>query len=189
MTAIELVILVDEHDNPIGTAEKLQAHRDNLCHRAFSVFIFRSASLVNNKQELKVLLQQRAAGKYHSPLLWTNTCCSHPRPGEDITHAGQRRLKEEMGIDVAVEPIGRFHYIAHFNNGLVENEVDHVLVGYYENDTINPNPNEVHAYRWVTLGDLAKELAANPEQFTPWLAKALEIVNANLDSIKFGSQN
>lgn len=169
MTATELVILVDEQDNPIGTAEKIAAHRENLCHRAFSVFIYRYSP------DLQVLLQQRAAGKYHSPNLWTNTCCSHPRPGEEIIAAGRRRLKEEMGIEAELRALGRFHYIAHFDNGLTENEVDHVLVGTLEG-VIEPNPEEVQDYRWVSIVELKKELEEEPERFTPWLKQALEIV-------------
>lgn len=174
MTAIEHVILVDKEDNPIGTAEKLQAHRDNLCHRAFSVFVFR------REPELQLLLQQRAADKYHSPLLWTNTCCSHPRPGEDILKAGERRLREEMGFVVPLRSVGRFHYIAHFNNGLSENEVDHVLVGDWENELFEPNAAEVAAYRWVSLPDLRAEMQSSPARFTPWLKEALQVVTAKI---------
>src|SRR5689334_15327319 len=124
MTATEQVILVDENDNPIGSAEKLAAHEQGgQRHRAFSVFIFRK------RDELEVLLQQRASHKYHCPDLWTNTCCSHPQPGETITQAGERRLQEEMGIATPLTWVGKFHYIAHFDNGLSENEIDHVLVG------------------------------------------------------------
>lgn len=172
MTATEQVILVDEFDNPLGTAEKLQAHRENLCHRAFSVFILRS------KPQLEVLLQQRARHKYHTPLLWTNTCCSHPRPGEEVKNAAERRLAEEMGIKTSLKSLGYFHYIAHFDNGLTENEVDHVFVGFYENEPITPNPEEVETYRWVALPDLQTELKEHPERFTPWLEQALEIVKA-----------
>lgn len=170
MAATEQVILVDENDNPIGTAEKLQAHREGLCHRAFSVFIFCNGLL---------LLQQRAQEKYHSPGLWTNTCCSHPRPGEEIISAAQRRLQEEMGLQVALTSVGRFHYIAHFNNGLVENEVDHVLMGIIDQQVITPNSIEVAAYRWVSIADLEKELTHTPQKFTPWLKCALEIVKKN----------
>jgi len=169
MTATEQVILVDKNDNPIGTAEKLAAHRDNLCHRAFSVFIMRK------KKEIEVLLQQRAAHKYHSANLWTNTCCSHPRPGEDIIAAGKRRLKEEMGIETSLKSIGSFHYIAHFENGLTENEIDHVLIGNDHRDTFHPNQEEVQAYRWINLSDLQNELMHHPQQFTPWLKKALAL--------------
>ena len=174
MTATELVILVDEQDNPIGTAEKLEAHRQNLCHRAFSVFICRF------RPELEILLQQRASDKYHSPNLWTNTCCSHPRPGEDTIEAGQRRLKEEMGIESSLKSLGSFHYIAHFDNGLTENEVDHVLVGMTDLDTFQPNPAEARAWRWVAVSELKKEMAQRPGDFTPWLARALTIVELNL---------
>ncbi len=170
MTATEYVILVDQNDNPIGTAEKLDAHRKGLCHRAFSVFIFR------NQPEKQLLLQQRAKNKYHSPGLWTNTCCSHPRLDEDIIQAGERRLKEEMGITATLKSIGQFHYIAHFNNGLTENEVDHVLVGTLENESFQPNPDEVEYYRWITLSDLQHELSLNSDQFTPWLKQALSLL-------------
>lgn len=167
MTATEQVILVDKNDIPIGVSEKIAAHRDNLCHRAFSIFIF---------HHHRILLQQRAATKYHTPSLWTNTCCSHPRPGESIIEAGQRRLKEEMGIETILTSQGFFHYIAHFANGLTENEVDHVLVGNIDYDVIQPNPTEVQAYRWVGLPELKQEIAENPHHFTPWLERALQFL-------------
>ena len=169
MTATEHVILVDENDNPIGVAEKLQAHQDNLCHRAFSVFVFRKAP------EPLLLLQQRADNKYHSGGLWTNTCCSHPRPGESIIEAGERRLQEEMGMSVSLESKGWFHYVAHFGNGLVENEVDHVLVGFTEVEEIQLNPEEAQDYCWVTAEELRRDLAARPERYTAWLREALEL--------------
>src|SRR5689334_9028970 len=118
------VILVDEQDNPLGFAEKLTAHQQGLCHRAFSVFVLRK------NPEWEILLQQRAQDKYHSPNLWTNTCCSHPLPGETIQSAAERRLKEECGISLPLTIIGRFHYIAELDNGLTENEVDYVLLGH-----------------------------------------------------------
>ena len=171
MTATEYVILVDEHDREIGTAEKLVAHQQCLLHRAFSVFIFRQ------KAELEILLQQRAFGKYHSPGLWTNTCCSHPRSNENIIKAGERRLLEEFGIVAILEDIGSFHYTAHFPNGLSENEIDHVLIGSISPQSpIVPNATEVHAFRWITIDNLSRELAATPDQFTPWLKQALDIV-------------
>ncbi|MCE3239329.1 MAG: idi [Gammaproteobacteria bacterium] len=170
MAATEHIILVDEDDNPIGTAEKLQAHREGLCHRAFSVFVFSGDHL---------LLQQRAKEKYHSPELWTNTCCSHPRIGETVVEAGQRRLKEEMGLDIPLQTVGWFHYVAHFSNGLTENEVDHILIGTIPHREITPNPLEVLDYRWITLPELEKELVDNPERFTPWLKQALAIVKIN----------
>jgi isopentenyl-diphosphate delta-isomerase type 1 len=170
MSATEHVILVDENDKEIGIAEKIQAHRDNLRHRAFSVFIFR------DHPEHQLLLQQRADGKYHSGGLWTNTCCSHPRPGENIISAGERRLQEEMGISAQLTSLGWFHYIAHFDNGLTENEIDYVLIGKIDHDNIVLNPAEAQALRWITLPELEKEMKETPEKFTPWFAKALGIV-------------
>jgi isopentenyl-diphosphate delta-isomerase type 1 len=177
MSATEHVILVDENDNQIGIAEKIQAHRDSLRHRAFSVFIFR------RHPELQLLLQQRADHKYHSGGLWTNTCCSHPRPGEEIVAAGERRLVEEMGIRAKLESLGWFHYIARFGNGMTENEIDYVLIGFVDDlAEFKPNPDEAKAFRWVTLGDLKLEMGVNPEGFTPWLGLALEIVKGKLGS-------
>jgi len=172
MTATEHVILVDQEDNPLGTAEKLPAHEQGLCHRAFSVFIFRQGVTP------ELLLQQRASGKYHSPGLWTNTCCSHPRPGEDIVQAGQRRLQEEMGIKTMLKWVGKFHYIARFGNGLTENEVDHVLIGSLIDESFQVNPQEVQSYRWMNLPDLNQEIARFPARFTPWLKQALVIATS-----------
>jgi len=165
----EYVVLVDERDSQIGLEEKLKAHELGLLHRAFSVFLFRKK---DNKIEL--LLQQRAKHKYHCGGLWANTCCSHPRDGEPVIKAGKRRLQEEMGIkDVSLEPVGKFAYKAVFENGLTEHEIDHVLIGHFDSDDINFNPEEVQAVRWVTLDQLEKELIEKPEIFVPWLAKAL----------------
>jgi isopentenyl-diphosphate delta-isomerase len=176
MTATEYVVLVDQQDQEIGLAEKLEAHRKNLLHRAFSVFIFRKIA----NQEPELLLQQRALSKYHSPGLWTNTCCSHPRNGENIIKAGERRLLEELGITAELKDVGWFHYNAYFPNGLSENEIDHVLIGYIEpNSSFKSNPEEVHATRWVTVNALQKELAMQPERFTPWLQQALLMVEAS----------
>ena len=170
MSATEHVILVDENDKEIGIAEKIQAHRDSLRHRAFSVFILREQPV------LEILLQQRADGKYHSAGLWTNTCCSHPRPGEEVVQAGERRLLEEMGIRATLGSLGWFHYIAHFDNGLTENEIDYVLVGTTDVTDIELNPAEASACRWISLTDLTRELNQTPERFTPWLLQAFEIV-------------
>jgi isopentenyl-diphosphate delta-isomerase type 1 len=171
MTATEYVVLVDKDDNDLGTAEKLYAHQHNLLHRAFSVFIFR------NKPQRELLLQQRALAKYHSPGLWTNTCCSHPRQGESVMVAAQRRLEEELGFTVPLTHVGQFIYNAHFPNGLSEHELDHILIGDVSPSlTIQPNPEEVNAIRWVTLAALQEEMAAHPEHFTPWLAGALKIL-------------
>jgi isopentenyl-diphosphate delta-isomerase type 1 len=172
----EYLVLVDENDKEIGVAEKMTAHAQNQLHRAFSVFIFR-----HKNSQLELLLQQRALTKYHSAGLWTNTCCSHPRPNEDIIQAGERRLAEELGINTQLKNLGYFHYQASFANGLHENEIDHVLVGEVPEDLmITPNPDEVHALRWVTLNDLELEIAARETQFTPWLKKALAIITTQL---------
>lgn len=174
MPSSERVILVDENDIEIGTEEKIAAHAANLLHRAFSIFIYRK----NNG--LEVLLQQRALGKYHSPGLWTNTCCSHPRPGESILDAGKRRLQEEFGFTTSLKQFGWFHYNAHFDNGLSENEIDHILIGNIDNENlIQPNPEEIHAWRWVNPATLQQEIAADPAGFTPWLPQALTLaINA-----------
>lgn len=174
MAATEQVILVDEFDNPLGYAEKLEAHRAGLCHRAFSVFLYR------NSHTIEVLIQQRAKEKYHSPNLWTNTCCSHPRPGEDTLTAAERRLFEELGVKLPLQTIGSFHYIAHFDNGLTENEVDHVIIGELTDQKIAPNPAEIQATRWISLPDLQHALTANPLEFTPWLKHVLETVGKHL---------
>ena len=170
---IEHVILVDENDNPLGQQEKLKAHELAQCHRAFSVFIYR----MNAQNEIEILLQQRHLEKYHCGGLWTNTCCGHPRPGETTLNAAARRLFEEMGIQSELKEVGVFHYIAPFENGLTENEVDHVLIGTMEDKKFSPHPEEIHAHRWITLDCLNTELQANPEQFTPWLQQALNIVS------------
>jgi len=169
MAATEQVILVDKFDNEVGISEKIAAHEQGLCHRAFSIFIFRE------QNGLEILLQKRADGKYHCGGLWTNTCCSHPRPGEEILNAGKRRLNEEMGFSVELSNIGNFHYIAHFDNGLTENEFDHVLIGKYAGEPIKPNPSEVQNYRWVKVSDLQDEIKKNSADFTPWLSGALRV--------------
>ena len=171
MTATEYIVLVDDQDRETGTAEKLAAHENNQLHRAFSIFIFRDS------EEPQLLLQQRAAGKYHCPLLWTNTCCSHPHPGETVVAAGKRRLREELGLDADLTDLGWFHYNVHFDNGLSENEIDHVLIGRIDIGTrFDPNPDEVAAVRWVTIAELEKELDHSPKKFTPWLKQALGVV-------------
>lgn len=170
MTATEYLILVDEQDRQVGTAEKLEAHQKNLLHRAFSIFILR------RQAELEILLQQRALHKYHSPGSWSNSCCSHPRPEESVLEAGKRRLGEELGIQASLQDVGWFIYNAHFDNGLSEHELDHVLIGEVAKDiVIRPNPEEVNAVRWVSVSDLRADLKASPEKYTPWLIEALEV--------------
>jgi isopentenyl-diphosphate delta-isomerase type 1 len=175
MAPTEYVILVDQNDQVLGVEEKIKVHQKGLCHRAFSVFIYRKTP------SLEILLQKRASHKYHSPNLWTNTCCSHPRPGEDTIKAGERRLEEEMGIRIPLQNIGCFHYIAHFDNGLIENEMDHVLIGAYVREDIQPNPEEVAAYRWIKADSLQQAVQEDPGQFTPWLSSALEMVLRHVD--------
>jgi len=156
----EYVILVDPQDNEIGSMEKMEAHQKGVLHRAFSVFIF------NSKGEL--LLQQRAASKYHSPLQWTNTCCSHQRKGESTIDAAKRRLLEEMGIECDVTIAYTFLYKSDVGQGLIEHELDHVLIGYINKLNIPFNSSEVNATKYVSLEWIEKELLLNPEQFTKW---------------------
>lgn len=155
----EQVILVDQQDNPIGLMEKIEAHEKALLHRAFSVFVF------NNKNEL--MLQQRAAEKYHSPLLWTNTCCSHQRDGESNIEAGKRRLQEEMGFSCELEEVFSFIYKAPFDNGLTEHEYDHVMIGRF-NDEPSVNPEEVASYKWMPLEEVKNDIENHPEEYTAW---------------------
>ncbi len=164
------VVLVDTAGRVIGEADKLEAHRDGgQLHLAFSVFVFDDSG--------RVLIQRRAPGKYHFGGRWTNTCCSHPMPGEGVVAAGERRLQEEMGITVALTDIGSFIYRAEdAASGLTEHELDHVLIGEH-NDDPNPNPDEADAWRWVPFAELLEDLAAHPERYTPWLAPALAIVS------------
>jgi isopentenyl-diphosphate delta-isomerase len=156
---MEQVILVDENDVPLGTMAKMEAHEKAVLHRAFSVFIF------NAKGEM--LLQQRAADKYHSGGLWSNSCCSHPRPGEDTAAAASRRLKEEMGFETDLKKVFDFIYKASFENGLTEHEFDHVFVGYYDG-VVAPDQKEVNGYTYKPMHDIEKLMQTQPEMFTAW---------------------
>jgi isopentenyl-diphosphate delta-isomerase len=155
----EKVILVNEKDEPIGLMPKMEAHEKGLLHRAFSVFVF------NNKNEL--MLQQRALSKYHSPGLWTNTCCSHHRKGESNIEAGKRRLQEEMGFTTDLKNTMAFIYKAPFDNGLTEHEFDHILVGNFS-DVPDLNPQEVSAWKWMKLEEVQKDMKNHPECYTEW---------------------
>ena len=155
----DLVILVDEADRELGTMDKLEAHQKGLLHRAISVFIF------NTNNEL--LLQRRASGKYHSANLWTNTCCSHPFPGENTHEAATRRLYEEMGLHSKLEFKTSFMYKTEFDNGLTEHEFDHVFTGISEEVPL-PDPMEVSEYKWLTLDAIRADIAAQPEIYTSW---------------------
>jgi diphosphomevalonate decarboxylase len=176
----EYVILVDLEDNETGKEEKIKAHKKGLLHRAFSVFLFRRKN--NN---IQLLLQQREKNKYHCGGLWANTCCSHPRSGEFLIDAGKRRLKEEMGIQLktSLTDVGSFHYKAAFDNGLMEHEVDHVLIGTFNSDSIPFNPQEVETARWVPLDELANEYQQNPGRFTPWFLQAFTLARQNITKL------
>lgn len=155
----EKVILVNERDEPIGLMPKMEAHEKALLHRAFSVFVF------NDNNEL--MIQQRALGKYHSPGLWANTCCSHQREGETNVAAGMRRLQEEMGFTTSLEDSISFIYKAPFDNGLTEHEFDHILIGRY-NQEPEPNPEEVHDWAWMSLEDIKVDMESQPQKYTAW---------------------
>ncbi len=156
---MEHVVLVDDQDREIGTEEKLQAHLSGKLHRAISIFIF------NENHEM--LIQQRAHSKYHSGGLWSNTCCSHPWQGEIPLEAAKRRLREEMGIECALEKAFHFIYKAPLNNNLREFEFDHVFVGHFEGEP-TPNPEEASAWKWIAFSDVEKEMHLHPEQYTFW---------------------
>lgn len=162
---MEYVILVDEQDNQLGLMEKLKAHEQGALHRAISVLIF------NKNGEL--LLQRRALEKYHSPGLWTNSCCSHPRDGEDSIDAGERRLVEEMGMKAQLERLFQFTYRAEFDNGLIEHELDHVLVGR-SNELPNLNRDEAMDFEWMSMDSIKSEIELKPQQFTPWFRILIE---------------
>ena len=153
------LILVNEADEPVGTMEKMEVHQKALLHRAFSIFIF------NSKNEL--LLQQRALDKYHSAGLWSNTCCSHPSPGEDTALAAARRLKEEMGIETPLQHAFHFIYCAEFDNQLTEHELDHVFIGKYDGEA-TPNPQEISGISYQSIDQLLSEIKYHPQKFTIW---------------------
>ncbi len=155
----EHVILVNEKDEPIGLMPKMEAHEKAVLHRAFSVFV------LNSKNE--VMLQQRARDKYHSPLLWTNTCCSHQRDGESNIEAGTRRLAEEMGFTTELRELFHFIYKAPFDNGLTEHELDHVMIGRYDGIP-QVNPAEVESWKWMDIESIRTDMTVHPERYTVW---------------------
>lgn len=167
------VILVNEQDEPVGTMEKLEAHQKGLLHRAFSVFVLNSDG--------HMLLQQRALDKYHSGGLWTNTCCSHPLPGEDILTASHRRLEEEMGFDCNLREVFSFTYRAVFDNGLTEHEFDHVLIGKYDGE-VKPDASEVLSHRYLPLESIRRLLAEEPDTFTHWFHLAFPKIAAYIET-------
>jgi isopentenyl-diphosphate delta-isomerase len=158
------VILVDASDRALGTEEKLRAHESGALHRAFSVFVI--------DDDNRVLLQQRATTKYHSAGLWSNTCCGHPRPGEETRTAAARRLVEEMQVACDLVPAGRFLYRAQLGNGLVEHELDHLFIGRFTADP-TPAPEEVDRWTWMAWPALVDDCARHPDRYTAWLPKAL----------------
>ncbi|OIO22372.1 isopentenyl-diphosphate delta-isomerase [Candidatus Micrarchaeota archaeon CG1_02_51_15] len=161
----EQVILVDENDCETGLMEKMRVHRQARLHRAFSVLVFNKSG--------DVLLQRRAHSKYHCGDLWANTCCSHPRKGEAVEQAAHRRLSEEMGFDCPLAEKYAFTYKAELDHGLTEHEFDHVFFGEYDGQ-VNPNPEEVCETKWIAPSELRKDLAQNPEKYTPWFRKIAE---------------
>ena len=171
----EKVILVNQKDEPIGLMNKLEAHEKAVLHRAFSVFI------LNDKNEL--MLQQRAHHKYHSPLLWTNTCCSHQRENETNIQAGTRRLREEMGFETELKEMFHFIYKAPFDNGLTEHELDHVMLGYY-NEMPDINKDEVESWKWMKIEEVKNDMIANPNLYTVWFKIIFEEFYHHFDDNK-----
>lgn len=171
----EQVILVDVDDNPQGLMEKMEAHQKGVLHRAFSIFLF------NSKQEL--MLQQRAFSKYHTPGLWTNTCCSHPRHGESLEAATKRRLKEEMGMQCEIKRAFSFLYKADVGQGLTEHEFDHVFIGHTD-ELPKINPKEVASWKYASMDELSIDITKNPENYTVWFRIAFDEVNDYLKTLK-----
>lgn len=159
------VILVDENDREVGTDAKLAVHRSGRLHRAFSIFVFDSRG--------RTLLQRRATSKYHSGGLWSNTCCSHPRPGETVEEAARRRLEEEMGFDCALHRVCDFVYRRELADGFVEHEFDHVFSGHFDGTPV-PDAAEVEAWRWADVEEVRVDSDARPERYTAWFGLALE---------------
>ncbi len=181
----ERVILVDEHDKEIGTEEKMKAHREAKLHRCFSIFIFNSKG--------KFMLVKRASSKHHSGGLWTNTCCSHPRPGEDTLDAAHRRLKEEMGFDTKLEEIFSFTYKAALDQGMHEHEYDHVFLGTYDKDPL-PDLKEAEDWKFADAREIQDDMKKNPQKYTAWfllsfdrVAKAAKPQKAKADTGEFAS--
>ena len=173
---MQQVILVNEQDEQVGLMEKMEAHEKALLHRAFSVFLFNREGLM--------LLQQRAHSKYHSPGLWTNACCSHPLPGEEVKEAALRRMREELGIMVPVEKAFHFTYRAAFDNGLTEHEFDHVFVGMHDGG-MNLNPDEVSAVTYKSMSEIEQDLQTVPHVYTEWFKIAFPMLKEWMQKNKF----
>ena len=168
----EKVVLVDEDDNQIGLMPKMEAHLKGKLHRAFSIIIFNS--------DRKILLQKRASTKYHTPNLWSNTCCSHQREDEDNIDAGKRRLNEEMGFVTNLYNFSSFIYRVEFSNGLIEHENDHIMLGVFDGAP-QPNPNEVDEWKWIDIDILIEDMQINPDHYTAWF---MIIMNNYYESLK-----
>ena len=168
----EKVVLVDKNDNKLGLMPKMEAHLKGELHRAFSVIIFNTQG--------KILLQKRASTKYHTPNLWSNTCCSHQRDNEDNISAGKRRLSEEMGFITDLFNFDSFIYRVEFSNGLIEHENDHIMIGVFDGIP-KPNPNEVDEWKWIDIDILANDMEINPENYTAWF---IIIMNKYFESLK-----
>ncbi|OJV51808.1 MAG: isopentenyl-diphosphate delta-isomerase [Bacteroidetes bacterium 43-16] len=165
------VILVDQNDTVIGEMDKMEAHVKGALHRAFSIFLF------NSQKEM--LIHQRAAAKYHGGGLWTNACCSHPQPGEALKDSALQRLEFEMGLQCDIQKAFSFIYHTPVENGLIEHEYDHVYIGF--TDALPcPHPDEVQDYRWISSEALAEEMELQPENFTFWFRKAVQMLPADI---------
>lgn len=169
------VVLVDKYDTERGLMSKLEAHQKGELHRAFSVFIFNSDG--------KLLLQQRASGKYHSGGLWSNTCCSHPLPGEKIAEGASRRLMEEMGISCGLRSVFSFIYHVKLDNDLIEHEYDHVLFGNFDGSP-KINIEEVQNWKYMSLEELEKDMMSNPTNYTEWLKLCIDRVKDHIEYSK-----
>ena len=180
MAETEYVILVDEKDNPLGIKEKMAAHQDGDLHRAFSIFVF------NSKGEL--MLQQRSLNKYHSPGLWTNTCCSHPRENEAILEAAHRRLMEEMGFDCEMKEEFTFKYKANVGEGLTEHEFDHVFIGTFDG-LPEVNKEEVNNWKFILMDDVLNDMEDDPDKFTIWFRIAFDEVERHFRINQLKHQN
>lgn len=162
---MEQVVLVNDHDEETGVMEKMEAHRTGSLHRAFSVLLFNSRG--------EMLLQKRAQTKYHSSGLWTNTCCSHPRPGESLEEAARRKLRQEMGIEANPRFAFKFQYKAPLDNQLIEHEIDHVFIGQFDGEPVL-NEHEAEDWKFVDLDSLKQQIHSDPQQFTPWFRLILD---------------
>lgn len=167
------VVLVDSNDNTLGKEDKLIAHQKGLLHRAFSIFIFRKDP--TDQLQWQLLLQRREQKKYHCAGLWSNTCCSHPGIDETVIDAGHRRLQEELGFTTPLTHVGAFTYYAQCDNNLIEYEYDHILIANVAQPDIQLNLEEISEIQWLSIADTKKNLSAQPQHYTPWFAKALDI--------------